>query len=892
MSIRDRFPHLPGTCLLAVALLAPSAQLWAQQRPVADEQLAYRFDIPAQPLATALNAFIRITGQEIVFPAGLGNGRQSTAVHGQKSARQALQELLHGTGLTFRQDNQQQVITLAADDQTADVLQLDATRVEERQLATPAHSAIYQQAHSVSEISREQLERRPARHAADMLEQSAGVYSSVSQQDPALSVNIRGIQDYGRVNMNIDGMRQNFQKSGHGQRNGQMYIDPELLSGVLIEKGPSSGMGGAGVIGGIATFTTLDAREFLEPGKEIGGKLKAGSGDNGTHFIGSAALALGDERGDILLAASERHLGDYWPGNVGNIGDIRTAVGSVENTREAQDNLKHTKIIDAQYRMRSRLFKAGLNLPHAQRVQFSYLVTSTKTPNPSMLTQVGSISELGWKSSGFSDVLSRSAALDYSLAPEDSNWLDLKAKLYYVDTDDDSDTYNTSSTIDNSLWSKTRVRTYGVQLQNRSQLELADSNLLSAEYGLEFFYDKATSSSSRSQANSVTPGGNRSLGGAFSRLTYEHQDWLTLEAGLRYDHYRLRGRTGMEIATFPYTEENPCPGRLRVCTPIRAWQDWPVDASEGRWSPTLAISIRPGVDWLDVFANYGKSWRPPALTETLTTGSAHSSSAQYPNPWLDSEYSRSWEVGVNARFANLLLEHDQLGAKLAWFDTSVDNYINLEIDRVRPGVFSPSSGNAAYVNNLLGMRFRGLEFQLDYDAEVVYAALNYTRMVGSNDSCTHPAWLGGVIERAGGKGADGQYRYWDGGSEWNGFVRCSYGTLFGSAAYLPGDRGSMTLGGRLFERRLDAGLVVRYNRGFQDDSTINSSGGNGSFYVADWPEYTVVDLYARYQLTRSLQLSASVENVANRAYLVSYGDSISYTLGRGRTVQGAVEWRF
>lgn len=57
------------------------------------------------------------------------------------------------------------------------------------------------------------MDNRPARHAADMLEQSAGVYSSVSQQDPSLSVNIRGIQDYGRVNMNIDGMRQNFQKA-------------------------------------------------------------------------------------------------------------------------------------------------------------------------------------------------------------------------------------------------------------------------------------------------------------------------------------------------------------------------------------------------------------------------------------------------------------------------------------------------------------------------------------------------------------------------------------------------------------------------------------------------------------------------------------------------------
>lgn len=131
---------------------------------------------------------------------------------------------------------------------------------------------VYDELHSVSEISREQLDNRPARHAADILEQTPGVYSSVSQQDPALSVNIRGIQDYGRVNMNIDGMRQNFMKSGHGQRHGVMYIDPEILSSVVIEKGATSGMGGAGVIGGVATFNTVNASDFLEPGKELGGK--------------------------------------------------------------------------------------------------------------------------------------------------------------------------------------------------------------------------------------------------------------------------------------------------------------------------------------------------------------------------------------------------------------------------------------------------------------------------------------------------------------------------------------------------------------------------------------------------------------------------------------------
>lgn len=73
-------------------------------------------------------------------------------------------------------------------------------------------------------------------------------------------------------------------------------------------------------------------------------------------------------------------------------------------------------------------------------------------------------------------------------------------------------------------------------------------------------------------------------------------------------------------------------------------------------------------------------------------------------------------------------------------------------------------------------------------------------------------------------------------------------------------RGSLTLGRRWFDRRLDAGLIVRYNRGLRDDSTLNSPGGTGAFYVADWPEYARVDLYASYRLSSHLKLSASVEN--------------------------------
>ncbi|WP_373416385.1 TonB-dependent hemoglobin/transferrin/lactoferrin family receptor [Pseudomonas sp. ABC1] len=841
------------------------------------------FDIPAQPLREALLRFASQAGIDLLVGEVELNGLESAPLQGQYSIEQGLRRLLSGTGIGYSQQQtgkrpSVQLFNLTSTSEQA--IHLGHIDIQ----SDSPNDWVYKTPRSVSVIDREQLERRPARHAADMLEQTTGVYSAVSQQDPALSVNIRGIQDYGRVNMNIDGMRQNFQKSGHGQRNGTMYIDPELLSGVTVNKGPSSGVGGAGAEGGITTFSTYDAREFLEPGKEIGGRLSATSGDNGTHFIGSGMLAIGNDLGDILLGASERHLGNYQPGQHGDISGIRIS-DLMSDAARAQflDRVK-SEVLYSEYTMRSRMAKFGLNLPGDQRVQLSYLQTQVSSPNAGTLGNT----DPAWSYAGKSNVLSRNLALDYSLQPQDNDWLDLKAKLYHVDTDDDSDVV--SRTLSYQI--DTRVQTYGLQLDNTSQLlSTLDGHQLSANYGLDIFHDKASSDSTREVASSVTPTGKRTMSSLFASLDYGYDDWLTLQAGLRYDRYRLRGITGLTVKRLPFTIDNPCTEtRISRCPgTIRSWQEYDVDREAGKLSPTLAIAIKPGLDWLELFANYGKAWRPAATTETLAMGSAHTSDSVYPNPFLDPERSRSWEVGMNTLHNGLLFSEDRLGAKLAWFDSKIDNYIYQAIGRGLPG-YSPvaNMGDTAYVNNLATMRFRGLEFQLDYDAGFAYTSLSWTRMIGENDFCSVVRYLGGQVTVGGSAG-----NYYEEPVDSANYSNCQMAQAFTSTQQRPGDRGSLTLGGRAFDRRLDAGVIVRYTPGYQSDLKTNNYGGYiQNIYDADWAAYTLYDLYASFKVSDSLTLRGSVENLTNVAYVTQYGDYLSYTLGRGRTVQGTVEYRF
>ncbi len=61
-----------------------------------------RFDLPAQPLETALVRFGGLTGYSVLVASNLAAGRQAAAVYGDFEPRVALQKLLVDTGLVAR----------------------------------------------------------------------------------------------------------------------------------------------------------------------------------------------------------------------------------------------------------------------------------------------------------------------------------------------------------------------------------------------------------------------------------------------------------------------------------------------------------------------------------------------------------------------------------------------------------------------------------------------------------------------------------------------------------------------------------------------------------------------------------------------------------------------
>lgn len=899
-----RFTPLALAIQFAVAMGCTLSSPWvAAQNPeqaVAEQQ--QQFDIAAGSLDRVLNQFALDAGFGLYLDAALTQGHASPGLQGRYTVPAAFEALLRNTNLVAqRRDDGSYQLYLQAD---ASSLQLQPTTVR----GLSATEETYLQPRSVSVISREQIDKRPPRHAADMLEETAGVYTAVNQRDPGLSVNIRGVQDYGRVNMNIDGMRQNFSVNGHQQRNGVMFIDPELISGVQIEKGTSAGMGGAGVLGGIASFNTVEASEFLGPDKEYGGRLRAGHGigelGNGTYFNGSALFAFGNEVGDVLFGVSERHFGDYRAGT-NDKDNLGTNIRTRAFLPQAWNHWLESEVGDMGSVTRSRLLKVGLNLPQDQRLQFGYMETDTDSKNAWTWLSADSQSYY-YQRSQASNIKARNASLDYSYTPDDE-LIDFKAKLYFVTTREDRWNAGSTASPGSGNWypaydDRYQTDTWGVQVANTSRFQLSENGFLTANYGSEIYQDTFRPETNRVAATNdnalpyivgATPEGERTMASLFGNLQYEYADWLTLDAGLRYDRYRLKGMTGLTVWMAPRTQY--VAGTPYAPTALV----YDIDQQEGRLSPTLGIAIKPGLEWLQLYTRWGEGWRPPAVTEAFMSGRPHGGGGAelvYPNPFLKAERSHNWEAGFNIFKESLFVDGDRFGAKVAYFDTRIDDFSYMDISVDVPGLTAANTslGRSAYQNNLEETRFRGVEYSLDYDAGRFYGSLSYTHMIGSNDFCSKQFYMGGADQRVqvGTAIVPGRPRpvpvYNNVPNDvLNNFIQC--GQIMGSSSYMPADRGSMTLGMRFLDNTLDVGARLRYSPG-------NGANLNNQTYSqidqALWPQYEVYDLYASYWATKSFNIALSMENVTDQAYFVAMGDANNLSLARGRTLTGMLEYRF
>ncbi len=86
----------------AAVLVLPGATMAQTAAPAAAASQHLSFSIPAQPMASAIKAFIRTSGWQVGYPAALLQGKSSAGISGRMSAEAALRAIVAGSGVSLR----------------------------------------------------------------------------------------------------------------------------------------------------------------------------------------------------------------------------------------------------------------------------------------------------------------------------------------------------------------------------------------------------------------------------------------------------------------------------------------------------------------------------------------------------------------------------------------------------------------------------------------------------------------------------------------------------------------------------------------------------------------------------------------------------------------------
>ncbi|MGE0626801.1 MAG: TonB-dependent hemoglobin/transferrin/lactoferrin family receptor [Hyphomicrobiaceae bacterium] len=852
-------------------------------QPARAQQTTRTFNIPAQPLASALTQFGQQSGLQVSVNSAATQGRSSPGVSGALPVDQALSRLLSGTGMSFRFSGSGTAIISASsaggNNATATVdgaIALDTIDVSGGGDAASGSGYqgtpdwVYKTPSSVSVVSREAIKNSPARNTRDLLDNVAGVVVNRSEaQNPGIVISMRGVQDQDRIATMIDGARQSFQRSGHGATQ-RVYVESAFLRGIEVNKTTGSGVGGIGALAGSVNFRTVEAKDLIKDGKDWGVEINSTVGTNAYLFDGSVLGAWRPTESFAVTAGlSNKSIGAY------KIGQN----GEVERTTTFDDDI----LLFSGQKVKSGLLKVEIDPNPDLSLKLAWVRNNSNfsTGNFGGLFNPDQLSET--KESVVVDTLTAAAHWN----PADNGLIDLKARIYH-------------NRLKNVSHSSDRPNAYmytttGGSLENTSRGALG-AGTVSLNYGTEAFHDTGETTLGRhwlgtedyaDRMSGATPSGGRTMASGFANAAYEDNIFL-VSGGLRYDWYHTKGSTaffnytrdeigwnpgspGVCLLPFPPPRQNECRiWRTRPVEPGPIYSDWynkphgvDIERSGAALLPNAKVAVKP-TDWLQIFAGYSQSYRPPTVMETFINGSAHQNSVTEfaPNPFLEPERARTFEIGANISADGVLTPDDSVRLKVTGFRRYIDDYI--AYGRIRHPLTADDAVVPTYttfVNLIDRTEMRGIELEANYDARFFYVGGSAT-------------WLK----------SDFGLRYRS--FQADGSPRDGY--LFDDTAPVvfiaPDFKLVLDAGVRLFDEKLTLGAkMIRLSETkpmFGQFAQVNNR----------MPGYTTYDIYGSYKFDENATLRAAVTNVTDLAYVSALGSD--WYAAPGRTATAGLQIKF
>ena len=717
------FSHLCTRPGLLAACMAISLHAHAE---------SIQLHLPAQSLASSLSDVAQQAKIQLLFDEALLRNVQAPALSGTFSPQEAINQLLNGTDFSLIQVDRTYVVRPREQGTTtSNSLELGAVSVVGNGNEVDSSNV------GKSTMTQTEINRYQANNIPSLLATLPGINLGGSLKPGGQTINIWGMGEAEDVQMTVDGAT----KSGFERyKQGTIFIEPELIKRLEVEKGPHDFRTGNGGFGGVVHMETKDAPDLLEEGKDVGAMLKYGysSNDHQQVYSGAAYGRTEDGRADALVYYTKRDGDDMKladnmpnPGNVYPVNPLR-----LPNT--AQD-------LDAQ------LLKLNLHLTDEHSVGVSYSRSNNYLWVPfSAVSYPAPPSQANIDKYGF-DIASRRylanrSTIDttwsakYNYEPVDNPLVDLEVKYSHSNTEQ-TDKRGEQAFVQPTTGGRKMETGYTDDMLQIENVSLFASGPLDhvLTTGVQFrkhqrdvnmWMPGATYEVEKYNYGHYQP--NFMPAGKVDTNSFYIQDAITLAnftltPSIRYDHVRNRG------------QENDAP----YYNHPELGHDYS-DKTYTGWSPRLSAfwKITPQTA---LFADFSKTWRAPVIDEQYEVqglGNRTSSSLN-----LNPERITGWRAGNITTFDQIFGDNDHALIRTTLFSNKIDDEIFKATGvgcaaQTAAGSMSKDCGSAPMPNyrNIGSVTIKGFEIESFYDATYLFGSLSYAWMTGKHQGAYTNPW--------------------------------------------------------------------------------------------------------------------------------------------------------
>ncbi len=535
----------------------------------------------------------------------------------------------------------------------------------------------------VTVIERDRFATRQATTVDDILSFVPNLEFTGGPRRTGETPTIRGF-DGPDVITTIDGARQNF-GSAH---DGRFFIDPSLLKRVEVLRGSASALYGSGGTGGVISFETIDAADFLSQGDKFGAQLTSGYQN-----------VSREQRGTLSLFASPQSDIDF----VASV--TKRDSGSIELGNDQELDRADDELI-------AGLAKAEYAFRQHHRLEASVVAFDNDAQEPNNGQGLGG-PDLVEKA-----IRSTTLRGAYSYRNPSSRWLDLDFLTYHTAIEADELRLDALGAGPAGELLKRDVDTVGLRLDNRMRFTPMETIQTRVTYGVEAYRDKQDGAAGAGPRGGV-PDAEADFLGLFAQAEINIAEPfgavpgdLLVIPGIRYDEFE-------------------------VSSSIAA------SNSADNISPRIGVSYLPN-DWLILFANYGHAFRAPTFDELYLTGvhfripiGPGITNRFIPNPNLKPQETETTEFGIALEFDEVVRRQDSLRFKTSRFLIDGDDFIDLVVVQPAPFItcnpFIPGNCDGTTSSgNVPRVALRGTEVEASYESPRLRLALGYSTLDGEN----------------------------------------------------------------------------------------------------------------------------------------------------------------